>query len=69
MRKVIITCAVTGSVHPPSMFPCLPVTPEDIVREAIAAAEEGAAILHPYARDPEDGRPGASTFNFTDGHE
>jgi len=57
MRKVIITCAVTGSVHTPSMSPYLPVTPEDIAREAIAAAKAGAAILHLHARDPEDGRP------------
>lgn len=57
MRKVIITCAVTGSVHTPSMSPYLPVTPEDIAREAIAAAKAGAAILHLHARDPKDGRP------------
>ncbi|WP_026986965.1 3-keto-5-aminohexanoate cleavage protein [Fodinicurvata fenggangensis] len=56
-RKVIITCAVTGSVHTPSMSPNLPVTPEQIAEQAIAAAEAGAAILHLHARDPADGRP------------
>ena len=56
-RKVIITCAVTGSIHTPTMTPYLPVTPEEIARDAIAAAEAGAAILHLHARDPRDGRP------------
>jgi uncharacterized protein (DUF849 family) len=56
-RKVIITCAVTGSVHTPSMSPYLPVTPEQIAEQAIEAAEAGAAILHLHARDPRDGRP------------
>jgi len=56
-RKVIITCAVTGSIHTPSMSPHLPVTPDEIAAEAIAAAEAGAAILHLHARDPADGRP------------
>ncbi len=56
-RKVIITCAVTGSIHTPSMSPHLPCTPDDIAREAIAAAEAGAAILHLHARHAEDGRP------------
>jgi uncharacterized protein (DUF849 family) len=56
-RKVIITCAITGSIHTPSMSPYLPVTPDEIAREAIAAAEAGAAILHLHARHPEDGRP------------
>jgi uncharacterized protein (DUF849 family) len=57
MSKVIITCAVTGSIHTPSMSPYLPVTPEDIARESIAAAEAGASILHLHARNPQDGRP------------
>lgn len=57
MRKVIITCAVTGSIHTPSMSPYLPITPEDIARESIAAAAAGASILHLHARDPVDGRP------------
>ncbi|MCG8544560.1 MAG: 3-keto-5-aminohexanoate cleavage protein, partial [Alphaproteobacteria bacterium] len=56
-RKVIVTCAVTGSIHTPSMSPHLPVTPDEIAAEAIAAAEAGAAILHLHARDPRDGRP------------
>lgn len=57
MSKVIITCAVTGSIHTPSMSPYLPITPEDIARESIAAAQAGASILHLHARDPKDGRP------------
>jgi len=56
-RKVIITCAVTGSVHTPGMSPYLPVTPDEIAEQAIAAAKAGAAILHLHARDPGDGRP------------
>ncbi|MCE8041624.1 3-keto-5-aminohexanoate cleavage protein [Billgrantia desiderata] len=56
-RKVIITCAVTGAIHTPSMSPHLPVTPEEIAEAAIAAAEAGAAILHLHARDPSTGRP------------
>jgi len=56
-RKVIVTCAVTGSIHTPSMSQHLPVTPDEIAAEAIAAAEAGAAILHLHARDPRDGRP------------
>jgi 3,5-dioxohexanoate:acetyl-CoA acetone transferase len=56
-RKVIITCAVTGSVHTPTMTPYLPITPDDIARESIAAAEAGASIIHLHARDPKDGRP------------
>ncbi|MCR9255819.1 MAG: 3-keto-5-aminohexanoate cleavage protein [Alphaproteobacteria bacterium] len=56
-RSVIITCAVTGSVHTPSMSPHLPVTPDEIATQAIEAAEAGAAVLHLHARDPENGRP------------
>ena len=56
-RKTIITCAVTGAVHTPSMSPYLPVTAEEIANAAIAANEAGAAIVHLHARDPEDGRP------------
>jgi uncharacterized protein (DUF849 family) len=55
--KVIISCAVTGSVHTPSMSQYLPLTPYDIARQAIDAAKAGAAILHLHARDPVDGRP------------
>jgi uncharacterized protein (DUF849 family) len=57
MDKVIITCAVTGAIHTPSMSPHLPVTPEEIADAAIGAAEAGAAIVHLHARDPETGRP------------
>jgi uncharacterized protein (DUF849 family) len=56
-RKVIITCAVTGAVHTPSMTLYLPITPEQIARDAIDAAEAGASIIHLHARDPKDGRP------------
>lgn len=55
--KVIITCAVTGSIHTPTMSPHLPITPNEIAAEAIAAAEAGAAMIHLHARDPETGRP------------
>src|SRR6187397_3474908 len=55
--KVIITCAVTGSIHTPSMSPYLPVTPQEIAEAAIGAAEAGAAIVHMHARDPVDGHP------------
>jgi uncharacterized protein (DUF849 family) len=57
VRKVVITCAITGSIHTPTMSPYLPITPEQIASEAIAAARAGAAILHLHARDPKDGRP------------
>ena len=56
-RKVIITCAVTGSIHTPSMSPHLPVTAQQIADAAIGAAEAGAAIVHLHARNPQDGRP------------
>ena len=55
--KVIITCAVTGSIHTPSMSPHLPVTPAEIARAAIGAAQAGATIVHLHARDPKDGSP------------
>ena len=57
MNKVIITCAITGSIHTPSMSPHLPVTADEIAASAIGAAEAGAAIVHLHARDPVDGRP------------
>lgn len=63
-RSAIISCAITGSLHTPSMSPHLPLTPDEIAREAIAAAEAGAAILHLHARDPEDGRPSADPAVF-----
>jgi uncharacterized protein (DUF849 family) len=56
-RKVIITCAVTGAIHTPSMSPHLPITPQEIADAAVAAAEAGAAILHLHARHPETGQP------------
>ncbi len=56
-QKIIITCAVTGSIHTPTMTPYLPITPQQIADESIAAAEAGAAIIHLHARDPKDGRP------------
>ena len=62
--KVIITCAVTGGIHTPTMSDALPYRPEDIAREAIAAAEAGAAILHLHARDPKDGRPSPHPADF-----
>ncbi|MBC8038681.1 MAG: 3-keto-5-aminohexanoate cleavage protein [Rhizobiales bacterium] len=55
--KTIITCAITGSIHTPSMSPHLPVTPDEIATQAVDAAEAGAAILHLHARDPETGKP------------
>lgn len=57
MSKVIITCAVTGSIHTPSMSPNLPVTPQQIADAAVQACEAGAAIIHLHARDPETGKP------------
>lgn len=63
-RKIIITCAPTGSIHTPSMSPHLPVTPDEIARSAIEAAEAGASILHLHARDPRDGSPSPSAEHF-----
>lgn len=56
-RKVIITCAVTGAIHTPTMSPHLPVTPSEIAASAVEAAEAGASILHLHARDPGNGKP------------
>ena len=63
-KKVIITCAVTGAIHTPSMSQYLPLTPADIATQAIDAAKAGAAILHLHARDPKDGRPSADPEVF-----
>lgn len=63
-RKVIISCAITGSIHTPSMSPHLPVTPEEIAASALGAAEAGAAIVHLHARDPQTGRPDQSPEAF-----
>ena len=62
--KVIISCAVTGSVHTPTMSPHLALTPDQIAEQAIDAAHAGAAILHLHARDPRDGRPSADPRVF-----
>jgi uncharacterized protein (DUF849 family) len=56
-NKVIVTCAITGAIHTPTMSPYLPMTPEQIAESAIGAARAGAAIVHLHARDPLDGRP------------
>jgi len=64
-RKVIITCAVTGAIHTPSMSPHLPITAAQIADAAIGAAEAGAAIVHLHARNPEDGRPDQSPEAFS----
>jgi uncharacterized protein (DUF849 family) len=63
-NKVIITCAVTGAIHTPSMSPALPVTPQEIIDAALGAAEAGAAIIHLHARDPETGKPDQSPEGF-----
>lgn len=63
-KKVIITCAVTGAIHTPSMSSHLPITPEEIAEAAIGAAEAGAAIVHLHARDPITGRPDQTPEGF-----
>lgn len=63
-RKVIITCAITGAIHTPSMSKYLPVTPNEIADAAILAAQAGASILHLHARDPENGKPTQSPEIF-----
>ena len=63
-NKVIISCAITGSIHTPSMSPHLPVTAEEIAASALGAAEAGAAIVHLHARNPVDGRPDQSPEAF-----
>lgn len=63
---VIITCAITGSIHTPTMSPYLPVTPDDIVKQSVAAAEAGAAIIHLHARDPQTGIPSGDPALFMD---
>ncbi len=64
MSKIIISCAITGSIHTPSMSPYLPITAADITEQSIGAAEAGAAILHLHARDPANGRPSADPAHF-----
>ena len=63
-RKTIITCAITGAIHTPSMSPHLPVTPDEIAQSALEAAEAGAAIVHLHARNAETGRPDQSPEAF-----
>jgi uncharacterized protein (DUF849 family) len=63
-RKVMITCAVTGAIHTPSMSPYLPITPEEIADAAIGAAEAGAALVHVHARNPVNGLPDQSPEAF-----
>lgn len=64
MSKLILTCAVTGSIHTPTMSDALPYRPEDIADQAVDAAEAGAAILHLHARDPENGRPSSDPAHY-----
>ena len=64
MREIIITCALTGSIHTPSMSPHLPITADEIARAGIEAAEAGATILHLHARDPKTVRPSAGPAHF-----
>lgn len=64
MSKIIISCAITGSIHTPSMSPHLPFTPADIAASAIGAAKAGAAILHLHARHPETGRPSSDPVHW-----
>jgi uncharacterized protein (DUF849 family) len=64
-KKVIISCAVTGAIHTPSMSPHLPITPEEIITDSLAATKAGAAILHLHARNPEDGRPDQTPEGFS----
>lgn len=64
MSKMLITCAITGSIHTPSMTPYLPVSAQQIIDESLAAAEAGAAILHLHARDPDNGHPSALAEHF-----
>lgn len=63
-RKVIITCAVTGSIHTPTMSPYLPLTPDQIAQASIEAAQAGAAIIHLHARQPDTGAPSADPEHF-----
>ena len=64
MKPVIVSCAVTGGIHTPSMSPHLPVTPEQITEAAVGAADAGASIIHLHARDPETGRPDSRPETF-----
>ncbi len=65
MSPIIISCAITGSIHTPSMSPHLPVTPDAIADQALGAARAGASILHLHARDPANGRPSADPAHWS----
>lgn len=65
-QKVIVTCAVTGSIHTPTMSPYLPITPSEIVEAAVGAAEAGASVIHLHARDPNTGKPSPDPKLFMD---
>ena len=65
-RKVIVSCAVTGAIHTPTMSDHLPVTPDEIVKASVDAADAGAAVIHLHARNPQDGRPSADPDLFMD---
>jgi uncharacterized protein (DUF849 family) len=62
--KIIISCAITGAIHTPTLSDALPFKPDDIARQAIEAAEAGAAILHLHARDPDNGAPTGNPASF-----
>jgi uncharacterized protein (DUF849 family) len=64
MSTILITCAITGSIHTPSMSPYLPITPDEIIEHGIGAAEAGAAILHLHARHPKTGQPSSDPSDF-----
>jgi uncharacterized protein (DUF849 family) len=63
-NKRIITCAITGSIHVPSMSEYLPITPEEIAQNALDAAAAGAAVVHIHARDPKNGKPSSDIKLF-----
>ena len=63
-EKFIITAALTGAIHTPTMSPHLPITPDELVEEAKRASEAGAAVIHIHARDPETGQPSADSNIF-----
>jgi uncharacterized protein (DUF849 family) len=65
-NKIIITCAITGGIHTPTMSDALPLTPDEITEQSVAAAEAGAAILHLHARDPQTGKPSPDPKLFMD---
>lgn len=66
MKKYIVTAALTGAIHTPTMSPYLPITPDEIAQEAKRASEAGAAVVHVHARDPENGQPSADSALFAE---